>query len=325
MEGSSANNAAGNANAGANNQSANTGGVNTAQKNNIAEANNAQQNEQKNTQSAENKNNAQTPETKNDTQKSEDQSNDQKKQITDWREKVKNYYKDREFNSDDDLNVATSELLDDLIDYKTKGQEASEKLVSIFESEPAVADFMADLLNGASLPVALARNIDIDSIKPFEGDPDYAEWEKSKNERLEKIKKQKAFDDELAKNKAESVKIFNKFKEEKGLDDKQTEEFLSKVDTILADVYRGKVTSDFLNMMYKATGYEADIEKARKEGELKAKNEKIELQSKQYKNKKDDGLPEINSVSQPTEKPTVKKPRFLEALEKIEERQRNRI
>jgi len=242
-----------------------------------------------------------------------------------WKKRVKEYFKDREFQDDDEMSVAAEEMIDDLMDYKNKGQEASERLVALMESEPSVADLIADLMDGASLPEALAKNIDLDGITPMEDDPDYGKWEEAKNNRMEQVQAQKQFDEDLNGNKVESSKNFQAFAEEKDLGEEETTAFLDKVDQYLDDIYRGKVSKEFLDAMFKATGYDEALVQARQEASTQAKNEKVEAKKKEYKKPKGDGLPEVSGTGTPIEKPRREKPAFLSRLEKIEEKHKRRI
>lgn len=242
-----------------------------------------------------------------------------------WKQRVREYFPDREFEGEEDMSAAAEEMIDNLYDEHNKGREASEKLAAIFESEPSVADFIADLLNGASLPAALAKNIDIDEITPMEDDPDYAEWEEAKKERMKKLENEKKFQEELTANKVESSKNFDQFTKDHELSEEEADAFINKIDQYLDDIYRGKVTKEFLDAMYTATGHDEEVAKARQEGELSARNEQVEEKRKEYEKPVGDGIPEVSSTSGPEEKPQKKKPRFIRALDEIEDRQRRRI
>jgi hypothetical protein len=242
-----------------------------------------------------------------------------------WHKRVKDYYKDREFKSDDDLSSAAEEMIDELMDYRNKGQEANAKLIEVFDSEPAIADFIAEVMKGAPVEVALARNFDLESLKPMEGEPDYAVWEEAKNDRIKRLDDQRKFEQELTTNQVESSKAFKSFIEENGLSEEEADGLLDEIDNVLKDIYRGYVSKDFLSMMQKATGYDEKIAKAREEAKLKAKNDAVKLEKKKYEKRKGDGLPKVSSTGAPKDQPKPAKPAWLQRLDEMEKRQQQRI
>lgn len=242
-----------------------------------------------------------------------------------WQRKVKDYYSDREFEGDEDLSAAAEEMIDDLMDYKTKGQEANAKLVEVFEAEPAIAEFITDVMEGAAPEVAIARNFDIESLTPMEDEPDYGKWEEAKNQRKQRMEESRKFQEELTANQVESSKAFDAFVEENGLSEEEADGLLDEIDGLLKDIYRGFVSKDFLSMMHKATGYEDKLAKAREEAKLNAKNEEVKLAKKKYDKPKGDGLPKVNSSGAPTDKPKRTPSRFEQTLKKIEEKEQRRI
>lgn len=242
-----------------------------------------------------------------------------------WQRKVKEYYSDREFESDEDLSAAAEEMISDLMDYKTKGQEANAKLVEIFESEPAIAEFISDVMQGASPEVAIARNFDVDSLTPMEDEEDRGPWEEAKKMRKQRFEEQKKFEEELTTNQVESSKAFDAFVEENGLSEEEADGLLDEIDTLLKDIYRGFVSKDFLTMMHKATGYEDKLAQARKEAALQAKNDNVKLAKKNYDKPKGDGLPKVNGSGAPQDKPQRPKTRFEQSLQAMEEKEKRRI
>lgn len=249
----------------------------------------------------------------------------QEAQAPGWQTRVKDYYKDREFADDSELSTAAEEMIDELMDYQRAGKEANAKLIEVFQSEPEVAAFMADVMKGASIPVALARNFDLDSITPTEGEPDYGEWEAAASERRKSAEGKAKYQEELTANKVESSKAFAAFEQEKGMTESEADAFIDTVERFLGDLYKGRVTKEFLEAMYKATDYDSALTKARDEAALNAKNEKVNLEKKKYSKPKGDGLPEVQNTGGMAETPKQPKPRFLQALDEIEARQKNRV
>jgi len=226
-----------------------------------------------------------------------------------WHQYVKDAFPDREFASDDDLHAGAEELIKNLQEETKSGKEAMDKarainqrLVEVFEQYPEIANFMDDVMKGASPEIAIARNFDTDNIQPQDGDPDYDEWEKALQERKKKTADLSKFQEELDANKVESSKIFDKFAEEKGYDEAKMDEFLGEVDKFLSDIYRGRVTMDFLKAIEKAMNYGKDVADAAEQAKIDARNEKIELKKEKLK-PKGDGIPNLTPTGETADAP----------------------
>lgn len=249
---------------------------------------------------------------------------DQAPKAPGWHNQVREYFSDKEL-SDEEIDESAESMISELMDYQRTGREANAKLIEIFEAEPEIASFMSDLMKGASIPVAIARNFDLDGISPQEGEPDYGEWEAAAQSRRNKAKESIKYQEELTANKVESSKAFSDFEEEKGMSEEEADAFIDKVEGFLADIYRGRVSKEFLDAMYKATDYETALTNTRKEAELKGKNANVELQKKNYSKPKGDGLPEVKATGGATDTPKKVKPRFMQSLDEIEEREKRRV
>ena len=245
-----------------------------------------------------------------------------------WRDRIKNHYPNQEFADDDAYGNAAGDLIDKLKDENgnlTQEQEriagGNKKLLEIMQEVPGVADFLADLFMGASLPVALARNFNMEDFTPQEGEPDYEAWDKAKSERSAKLSERQKLDEELTANKVESSKAFNDYQTEKGLSDEEMDAFVDKIDTFLGDIYKGKVTRDFLDAVYKATAYDTDLAATRTAALVEGKNTAIE--AKKAELPKGDGLPKLGATGEMPEKP-VKEPDIFDRVQKNYEK-RNRL
>lgn len=246
---------------------------------------------------------------------------------TNWRDKVKGHFEGKEFEDDDSLGAAASELIEQLKgensqlgEYKSKNDEANRKLIEILESEPSVADFLADIIKGASLPQALARNFDMEDFTPQDGEPDYDAWDQARNERSAKLAERKKTDEELTANKVESSKAFDQFRESKGLSEEELDTFVDKIDSFLGDIYKGKVTGEFLEAIFKATAFDTEVEAARNAGLVEGKNMAIE--PKKVQAPKGDGLPRVTATGEMPEKPVKEATIFDRVSEKNKQRNR---
>lgn len=195
-----------------------------------------------------------------------------------------------------DIDVSSPEKEDQAI-YETlvKIFKIQDKLSDLAFDEPEFAAALRDALKGSNMRTALLRYYGPEAFaEPVEGDPDYEEYQKYGSERSEKRKKFEERQKMLKKNEEVSLNEIKAFLEDRGWDDDRANEFVEKADKFFADVFDGKIMKDHLEMLERAFGYEAAVEEARQEGEVKGRNEKI-IEKKISKAKMSDGLPETPS------------------------------
>jgi hypothetical protein len=208
-----------------------------------------------------------------------------------YHERLTKAFPDRTFEKDEDYDAAMDEYLTSLEDYREKGKKANQKLLALFESEPAVGEMVRDMMAGASFREAAARHFSADDFTPTEGDPDYEGWTKNKTEREEKMNKRREFEKTYAANLEAAGKELEAFAKEHNLDAKATDEFLTSIEKVLEDFNNGKMTKDTFRLMRRAMTYDKDIEDAREEGRIAGRNEKIVAQREKEPEQTGDGLP----------------------------------
>ena len=172
-------------------------------------------------------------------------------------------------------------------------KDVNEKIRGMWEQFPEIPGLISDLHKGAPLSVALAKNFDLDDIKPMEGDPDFDEFAKAGEERKAKQQKlseqQKILDDNIDL----SRKEMEEFKKENNLDEEQAQGFFDNVNQFLDQIFQGKVDRKILSMFQKAMNADKEIETARKQAEIKTRNEKIEAKKKEDEKKSITGIPDL--------------------------------
>lgn len=208
-----------------------------------------------------------------------------------YHERLTKAFPDRKFEKNEDYDAAMDEHLTSLEDYREKGKKANQKLLALFESEPAVGEMVRDMMAGASFREAAARHFSADDFTPAEGDPDYEGWTKNKTEREEKMNKRREFEKTYAANLEAAGKELEAFAKEHNLDEKATDEFLTNIEKVLDDFNNGKMTRDTFKLMRRAMTYEQDLKDAREEGRLAGRNEKIVAQREKEPDQTGDGLP----------------------------------
>jgi hypothetical protein len=210
-----------------------------------------------------------------------------------YHEKLTKAFPNRKFEKAEDYDSALDEHLNELEGYRERGKVANQKLLALFESEPAVGEMVRDMMNGASFREAAARHFSAEDFTPSEGDPDYEGWTKNKTEREDKAKKRRDYEANYANNLKAAEKELEAFAKEHKLDEKATDEFLEKMQGVLDDFNNGKITKDTLTLMRRAMTYEKDIEDAREEGRIAGRNEKITAEREKDEDQKGDGIPKV--------------------------------
>ncbi len=238
-------------------------------------------------------------------------------------ERLSKRYPDKEFKSDDEINDALAEYLDELEGESTSNKEANEKLLDVFEMHPEVVGIIKDLAKGAGFTEALSRHVDVEELSPIEGDPDYDAWNTNIEERRKKREEQQGKAKMLEENVSKSIEEIDAFSQENNMTPEETQGFLQAINGLIEEVVDGKLTKDTLAKMRQAINYTKDVETAAKQGETAGKNAKIEKVKKTEKEKtKGDGLPAVTgsgSKTQP-EPPAQKSDPFYEAAEMEKQR-----
>lgn len=196
--------------------------------------------------------------------------------------------------------------------------EATEKEIDdLISSDVDLARVLSDMLvNKQPFRAALAKNIDVASLTPQEGDDDYEAWDKAYNERVAQNKQMVARQQEIDANEVESFDNIDKFCAEKGYDDKTKDAIVDYINEVFDAIVMKKITPELLERMDKARTYDSAVRDAELKGEVKGRNANIEAQRvEEMEHEEGDGIPvprvSGSSVVQPAEQP---KPHSMESF-----------
>lgn len=215
-------------------------------------------------------------------------------ELSPFKQKLKSRYPDREFETDEDWDNAGLELAETIEKYGS----SEEAINAVFTAHPELFQIFADLLDGASLPIAFNRNLDIEDFMPKEGDDDFEEVSKIYSEKKAKRAKNEETQAEVDKNAAESWERVDAFIAEKGLTEEQKQAIIDQIYLNYENLLYGKITPEMLDGAYKALNYDSDINAAAKAAEINGRNQNI--QKKIEKEKTDvigDSIPVIESLT----------------------------
>lgn len=224
----------------------------------------------------------------------------QEKKIRKLAEKAKEFFPDKEFANDDDLDDHFISEYSQLTDYQKRNQEANKKVLETLKAEPKLGDILRDMSKGMPLHVALAKHVDITKIEPQEGEPDWDAYSKARDERLKKVKDDEAYQETLTKNQEASRKTIREFFDSKKMDENTVKEFADYVDGIKRKMDDGIIDADVLSAFYNAKNYETELAKAKDVASISTKNQEIDL--KKADKKEGDGLPVVGQGNKAPEK-----------------------
>ena len=206
-------------------------------------------------------------------------------------ERMSGRYPDMDFSDEETFFGRINDDYDDY-DKEIAGYREREKTFSdMFTSDPRSAAFLMSWRNGEDPAVSLVRQFGTE-IKEVIDDPERQEEIAAANkEFVERVAKEKEYEDMYQKNLAESLAYLEKLQSESGMSDDEIDKTMEFVIGIVRDGIVGKFAPETIEMARKALNHDADVSQAAREGEVKGRNEKIE--EKLRKQTKGDGTAAI--------------------------------
>lgn len=209
--------------------------------------------------------------------------------------RTKERFPDKDFN---DEEVFFGQISDDYDDYDKQIADYKERessLANMFTADPRSAAFMMAWKNGDDPAVSLVRQFGTD-IKEAIDDPEkQEEMAAAQKEFVERVAKEKEYEEMYQKNLSESLATLDAIQAEKGMSDDDIDKVMELVVTIVKDGVLGKFTKETIEMAYKALYHDADVAQAAHEGQVKGRNEKID--EKLRKRKANDGTAVLDGKS----------------------------
>lgn len=206
-------------------------------------------------------------------------------------ERLQRKYPEEQFDDDE---LIFGRINDDYDKYDSElaaYKDREGKFSDMFTSDPRSARLMMDWKNGEDPAIALVRLYGQD-IKDAIEDPEKQEAIAEANkEYMERVAKEKQYDEEYTANLSESLINLEKAQIEYGLSDDQVDNSMSWLIGIAKDAMMGKFSPETIEMAIKAQNYDNDIEQARIEGEVRGKNTKVKETLR--KPTKGDGAPQL--------------------------------
>jgi hypothetical protein len=162
-----------------------------------------------------------------------------------------------------------------LHEYRENNRKANAEISALLMAEKSYANFTRELISGIPLPVALARNFDMEALQPKPGDEDYVKYKDAVSERKAKMAEEAQVISKLRERQVESDTTLRSFAQAEGFDEKSATDFFGSLESDLVNLQNGTITYEFLDLYKKGKRYDADIATAKETATIAARNKKI--------------------------------------------------
>lgn len=228
-------------------------------------------------------------------------------------DKLKEYYPDRQFTSDDEVESAFDEYLTEHEIYRARGDKANDELNAVLDANPKLLQVLKAMINDAvPFNVAMARHYAPEDFVLQEGDDHFEDAEKNRQAREKELVERRERDKQIKANQQESLKTLEAYMKDEGMTQESKDEMMNKFDTILQEIFDGKITRDTLNAIRRAVEFDAAVKEAAETGEKKGKNQTITAKMSEEDKKKGDGVPALDGGGEIKE--TKRQPQWIDEI-----------
>jgi len=219
--------------------------------------------------------------------------------------KMKDTFKDKKFEKDEDYLDTAFDHVNELEGYKTENQKISEKLVTAFKQYPEIMQMMKGAMEGQPLRVIASKIFKAEDLQPVEGDEQYEALKKIHDERLKKAQEDSEREKLYESNRDKSIALVKKFIEDNKINEYQ-KNFAEKLDSFVEAINRNEIPEELLSFLWGGMTKDSDIKNAIEQATVKTKNEKIV--AKQEKEEEGDGLADIGASGKTEKAKKIKSP-----------------
>ena len=190
-------------------------------------------------------------------------------------ERLKGKYPEQAFEDDEQVFGRINDDFDQYDKEIAGYKDRESKFSDMFTSDPRSARLMMDWKDGKDPAIVLMRLYGQD-IKDAIDDPEKQEAIAAANkEYMERVAKEKQYEDEYSANLEQSLSLLEKAQKEKGLSDEQIDDAMAWFIGVAKDAMIGKFSPETIEMIIKAQNYDNDVAQAGEEGEVRGKNTKV--------------------------------------------------
>lgn len=225
------------------------------------------------------------------------------------RDYIKQKYKDEQFDDDDKVDRKAFRHIKELESYQNRNKDANQKIVTLFSAHPELVGTLRDMDEGADFSEALALNLSPEQRKELREQilsddykPQKETWQQKKVERDKMFQERQKWTDSYTENRKISSDNLKTFATENKIDQAGLENLAKFSDSVLTDVYNGKVSKQFLTAMFKAMNADSEISKAAQIAEVKGRNSAAAEKAAKLE-PQGDGLPDLGKGGETKQTP----------------------
>ena len=209
--------------------------------------------------------------------------------LSPFRQRLAAHFADQQpdLTADDVADKLACQWTDELEEKLARYADTDGRVTRLLENQPLVANLIEAMLDEeVPLRVAVRRTLDPESLQPQPGDDDYEAFAQQKAE----ADTQHA---QLEANLKQSMSVLQQFALEHKLDDLAQEALVEAINADFDNLLERRITAEMLKGYRKRLNYDHDVDEARKDGELKGRNENISARMATQKAAQlGDGLPQ---------------------------------
>lgn len=207
-------------------------------------------------------------------------------------ERLGSNYPDKDFSDDEVLYGQISADYDNY-DQRLKDYEAREQSLSdLFAKDSRSASFLLEWRDGGDPVLMLLKRFGPE-IKEAIDDPAKQEAiAKANKDYLERVAKEKAFEEEYQKNLGETLAYLESLTREGKLKESEIDDAMAMLTNIVHDGIAGKFSAETIDFAIKALKHDSDIELAARAAEVRGRNSRIKEQLRM--SQKGDGTAQLD-------------------------------
>ena len=208
-------------------------------------------------------------------------------------ERLRGKYPDEAFDDDEQVFGRINDDFDQYDSELAGYKEREGKFADMFTSDPRSARLMMGWKDGDDPAIALMRLYG-DDIKEALDDPEKQEaLAEANKEYMERVAKEKEYEEQYQNNLVESLTALEAAQQEHNISDEQLDQAMQWIIGIAKDAMLGKFAPETIQMAIKAQNYDAAVEQAGTEGEVRGKNTKVKEELR--KPTRGDGTAQLDS------------------------------
>ena len=224
-------------------------------------------------------------------------------------DRLKERYPDENPQTDEEWEKLRQRFMDDSEAAEKDRAEWEQEVNDLILSDTDMAAIANEMMvNHLPFRAAVAKVIDLEDLKPQEGEDDYEAWDKAYKERLSHNKAMVERQKEIDSNEEKSFENIDKFCADRGYDDKAKDGIVDFINEVFDAIVMKNISPELLEKLDKARTYDSAVRDAELKGEVKGRNANIEAQRVDEMEKEEgDGIPAPRATGgsplQPREEP----------------------